>query len=118
MPKPKLYHHFLRARITDEQRLAIKAYAKAHGLVDKQGQPKQGEAVRELIAKALEQERRDFVSVPRQPTDEMIDAGVDARARFFKRTGFPNVGPRIVLVANHPAGTIYQAMVEQALADS
>lgn len=64
MPKPKLYHHFLRARITDEQRLAIKAYAKRRGLVDKQGQPKQGEAVRELIdaglniAKALEQDKR------------------------------------------------------------
>ena len=54
MPKPRLYHHFLRARITDEQRLAIHAYAKRRGLVDKDGKPKQGEAVRQLIAKALD----------------------------------------------------------------
>ena len=51
MPKPKLYHHFLRARITVQQHLAIKAYAKAHGL-------RWGEAVRELIDKALEQDKR------------------------------------------------------------
>lgn len=58
MPKPRLYHHFLRARITDEQRLAIQAYAKRCGLVDKDGKPRQGEAVRQLIAKALEQGKR------------------------------------------------------------
>ena len=54
MPKPRLYHHFLRARITDEQRLAIQAHAKRRGLVDKDGKPKQGEAVRELIQRGLE----------------------------------------------------------------
>ena len=55
VPKPRLYHHFLRARITDEQRLAIHAYAKRRGLVDKDGMPKQGEAVRELIQRGLDQ---------------------------------------------------------------
>ena len=49
VPKPRLYHHFLRARITREQRQAIQAYAKRHGL-------RWGEAVRQLIAKALERE--------------------------------------------------------------
>ena len=48
---------------------------------------------------------------PDEVTDEMINAGVDARAQFFKKTGFSDTGPRIVLVANHPAGTIYQAML-------
>ena len=57
MPKPRLYHHFLRARITDEQRLAIHAYAKRCGLVDKDGKSKQGEAVRQLIAQALERDK-------------------------------------------------------------
>ena len=52
MPKPRLYHHFLRARITREQRQAIQAYAKLHGL-------RWGEAVRELIAKALEQSNHE-----------------------------------------------------------
>ncbi len=56
MPKPRLYHHFLRARITQYQRQAILAYAKRRGLVDKDGKPKQGEAVRELIAKALDKQ--------------------------------------------------------------
>jgi hypothetical protein len=51
MPKPRLYHHFLRARITREQRQAIQEYAKRHGL-------RWGEAVRELMGKALEQDRR------------------------------------------------------------
>ena len=50
MSKPRLYHHILRARITREQRQAIQAYAKC-------GQLRWGEAVRELIAKALEQGR-------------------------------------------------------------
>jgi len=50
MPKPRLYHHFLRARITREQRKAIQAYAKHHKLC-------WGEAVRELVERALEQDR-------------------------------------------------------------
>ena len=58
MPKPRLYHHFLRARITDEQRQAIQAYAKRRGLVDKDGKPRQGEAVRQLIERALDQEAK------------------------------------------------------------
>ena len=59
VPKPRLYHHFLRARITDEQRLAIHRYAKRLGLVDKDGKPRQGEAVRELIQRALDQEAKE-----------------------------------------------------------
>ncbi len=51
---------------------------------------------------------------PGEATDEMINAGVDARAAFFRKTGFSDSGPRIVLVANHPAGTIYQAMLGAA----
>ena len=47
MPKPRLYYHFLRARITREQHAALKAYAKARKL-------KLGEAVRELIEQALD----------------------------------------------------------------
>lgn len=46
VPKPRLYHHFLRARITREQRQAIQEYAKCHGL-------RWGEAVRELIELGL-----------------------------------------------------------------
>lgn len=55
MPKPRLYHHFLRARITREQHQAIKAYAKRRKLVKADGSPREGEAVRELLDKALEQ---------------------------------------------------------------
>ena len=46
MPKPRLYHHFLRARITMDMRLAIKAYEKEHGL-------RWGEAIRKLLIRGL-----------------------------------------------------------------
>lgn len=55
MPKPRLYHHFLRARITREQRQAIQAYAKRHKLVKADGSVREGEAVRELIQRGLDQ---------------------------------------------------------------
>ncbi len=58
---------------------------------------------------------RHVINAIREPTDEMIDAGVNARAQFFNKQGFSDTGPRIVLVANHPAGTIYQAMIDQLL---
>ena len=58
---------------------------------------------------------RAAIETMREPTDEMIDAGVAARARFFNKQGFSDIGPRIVLVNNHPAGTIYQAMIGAVL---
>jgi hypothetical protein len=57
MPKPRLYHHFLRARITREQRQAIQEYAKCHGL-------RWGEAVRELIEQALDRQRGRTTMIP------------------------------------------------------
>ncbi len=49
MPKPKIYHHRIDALTTREQWKAIKAYAKANKL-------RLGEAIRELIATALERD--------------------------------------------------------------
>ena len=48
MPKPRLYHRRIDVLTTQEQWVAIARYAKRHEL-------RWGEAVRELIAKALEQ---------------------------------------------------------------
>ena len=51
MPKPRLYHKRIDVLTTRQQWAAIAKYAKRHKL-------KWGEAVRELIAKALEQDKR------------------------------------------------------------
>lgn len=59
--------------------------------------------------------QQGLVIVPLEPTDEMIDAGVDARAQLFAKQGFTETGPKIVLVANHPAGTIYKAMIDKGI---
>lgn len=47
MPKPKIYPETMLLRLTREMRWAINAYTKKHKL-------KQGEAIRELIARGLE----------------------------------------------------------------
>ena len=49
MPKPRLYHKRIDVLTTREQWKAIEKYAKRHGL-------RWGEAVRELIAKALDKQ--------------------------------------------------------------
>ena len=46
MPKPRLYHHFLRARITIDMRRAIQQYAK-------EGSLRWGEAIREILIRGL-----------------------------------------------------------------
>lgn len=51
MPKPKLYHKRIDVLTTREQWAEIEQYAKAHKL-------RWGEAVRQLVAKALEQDRQ------------------------------------------------------------
>lgn len=54
-----------------------------------------------------------LVIVPREPTDGMIDAGVGAREKLF--VGLPPEKQRTILVSDHPAGTIYVAMITAAL---
>ena len=51
MPRPKEYHKRIDVLTTREQWRAIEQYAKRHGLL-------WGEAVRELIEQALEQEAK------------------------------------------------------------
>ncbi len=51
VPKRRIYHYVMTLRLKREEELAIKAYAKRHKLGV-------AEAVRELIAKALEQDKR------------------------------------------------------------
>lgn len=50
-----------------------------------------------------------------EPTDEQIDAGVAARQKLYEKMERQGIDTRTLVVANHPAGTIYQAMVDCCL---
>lgn len=60
---------------------------------------------------------RAAIEAMREPTEQMIDAGVEARMRLYKKMEAEGVNTRTVVVANHPAGTIYEAMIDRALKD-
>jgi len=55
------------------------------------------------------------IEAMREPTEQMIDAGVEARMRLYEKMEAEGVNTRTVVVANHPAGTIYVAMIDAAL---
>lgn len=54
----------------------------------------------------------------REPTEEMIDAGVEAKMKLYERLEAEGKNTRIIVVANHPAGTIYEAMIDKAIQES
>lgn len=58
---------------------------------------------------------RAAIAAMREPTEEMVDAGVEAKMKLYEKLEESWINTRIVVVANHPAGTIYQAMIDKAL---
>lgn len=58
---------------------------------------------------------RTAIDAMREPSDQMIDAGVEAKMKLYEKMEAEGVNTRTVVVANHPAGTIYVAMIEEAL---
>jgi len=51
----------------------------------------------------------------REPTEAMIDAGVDAKRRMYAELEAAGKPTHTMLVADHPAGTIWCAMIDRAL---
>lgn len=60
-------------------------------------------------------EARAAIEALREPTEEMIDAGVEAKMKLYERLEGEGKNTRVIVVANHPAGTIYEAMIDKAL---
>lgn len=58
---------------------------------------------------------RAAIEAMREPTEEMIDAGIEAKMKLYERLEAEGKNTRIIVVANHPAGTIYEAMIDKAL---
>ena len=52
----------------------------------------------------------------REPTDAMIDAGAEARERLFQ--GMHPDERRTAVISPHPAGTIFVAMIDQAITEA
>lgn len=61
---------------------------------------------------------RAAIEAMREPTEEMIDAGVEAKMKLYERLEAEGKNTRIIVVANHPAGTIYEAMIDKAIQES
>lgn len=61
---------------------------------------------------------RAAILAMREPTDEMIDAGVEAKTKLYEKFEAQGINTRTLLVANHPAGTIYEAMIDAALSET
>lgn len=61
---------------------------------------------------------RAAIEAMREPTEEMIDAGIEAKMKLYERLEAEGKNTRIIVVANHPAGTIYEAMIDKAIQES
>lgn len=55
-----------------------------------------------------------FVIVPREPTGRMLDAGVEAKRKLYAQFEAAGQSTQTMLVADHPAGTIWDAMIDEA----
>jgi hypothetical protein len=58
---------------------------------------------------------RAAIEAMREPTEAMVDAGVEAKRRLYAELEAAGQSTRTMLVANHPAGTIWEAMIDAAL---
>ena len=60
---------------------------------------------------------RAAVEAMREPTDHVLNAGIRAKDRLLKEREGRGENTRILLVSDHPAGTIYTAMIDSILTE-
>jgi len=72
------------------------------------------EKERAEVAFRADLDARGLTIVPKVATEEQIEAGVNAREDLFEQMRQNGENTENILIAKHPAGTIYDAMVAVA----